>query len=203
MRDEPTLVEQRGRFRIELFWEQHHDWDYSHYGEFCELPYPATSYTAQARNDPKYGPFYVRNPNAWFKERSAYGAPCWKRNGTNNYGWFKLTEHPKEEVVALMESKGMSERMAWQHVLERWADLVVNLGRGDLYAIWMRVEVYFDDELVGESSLGGIEVTGWVNDHYAQELMREYDLIDSAMVEAEAKVEAICKAAIVADNNAA
>ena len=196
-----VTVEEHGPFRIELQYDDDYDFDFSHYGEFCELPYSDKD-RAQAWNDPKGGNFYVRNPKVWRKRDEGLGTDSWVRSGHREYGWFKLAEHPRHEVEYLMKEEGLPEREAWQKALARWPEIIEDLADGNLSAIWISVEVFFNDELIVERSLGGIEVDTFIGDDGAKELAREYEIIDDALRAAEKKIQELCKTAMLADRPA-
>lgn len=195
-----VTVEDHGPFRVVLEYGDDYDCDFSHYGEFCELPGRDRD-EAQARNDPKGGHFYVRNPAVWRKETMRDGNEWWRRLTHREYGWFRLSEHPRHEVEYLM-MEGMPEGEAWQKSLARWPDIVTKLAKGDLSAIWISVNVYFNDKLVGDDSCGGIEVEEFVGEDGAIDLAREYGMIAEAVQEAQKKIEEICKTAMLADRPA-
>lgn len=200
-----VTLEDHGPFRIELEYKEDYEFDFSHYGTFCELPRSINGqfdHSAHAGNDPKGGDFYLRNPLVWKKVDLGNGTPSWHRvRGANYCGWFRLAEHPRHEVEHLMREDGLPEREAWQKTLARWPEIIEDLADGNISAIWMRVEVFFNDELVGEDSLGGIEVDTFIGDDGAKELAREYGIIDDALREAEKKIQELCKTAILADRS--
>ena len=152
----------------------------------------------EARNDPKDGDFYVRNPNAWRKAPSEYGADAWVRVSRHSYGWFKLAEHPRHEVEHLMTG-GTPEREAWKVTLDRLDGLVEKLAAGDLTAVVISVTVYWNDEVVGDTVLGGIETDEYVDEAATVRLAEEHDLIDEALGYAKKKIERACKTAMLAD----
>lgn len=197
------IVEKHGPFRVELEYEDDNDWDFSHYGTFCELPrspHGRFDHSAQAHNDPKGEDFYIRNPNVWKKVDGYDGSPSWVRTQLDaQYGWFKVAEHPRHEVEWLIKEEGLTEREAWKRVLTRLNGIIEDLALGNLSAMLILVEVFFNDELVGDATLGGIEVDKFIGDDGAKELAREHGLIDEAMHEAQKKIEVICKTAMLAD----
>lgn len=192
------VIEENGAFRVELMWDTEHDWDFGHYGTFCELPKHLGADHAQAGNDPTGGDFYIRNPGAWTQRDVGNGTDSWVRVDSRSYGWFKLAEHPKWEVEALMRD-GLTEREAWKKALDRWPRIIEDLARGELYAVWMQVVVFWNDEPVGEATVGGVEVCDYVTEKDAVQLAQEHDLIDVAMYEAEGKIQELCKTAMLAD----
>ncbi len=196
--DRKVVIEDRAPFRIEVECSDDTDWDWSHYGKFCELPGNGPSYRSQARNDPKGGDFYVRNPNVWRKYPSEYGADAWVRENRGSYGWFKLAEHPRHEVEHLMTG-GTPEREAWKVTLDRLDGLVEKLAVGSLTAVVISVTVYWNDEVVGDTVLGGIETDEYVDEAATVRLAEEHDLIDEALGYAKKKIEQACKAAMLAD----
>lgn len=200
-----VTLEDHGPFRVEMEYEEDTDFDFSHYGEFCELPRSINGqfdHSAHAGNDPKDGDFYMRNPAVWQKVPLGNGTDSWYRvRVANHYGWFKLAEHPRHEVKHLMEAEGLPEREAWQKALERWPEIIEDIADGNISAIWIRVEVFWNDELIGEDSLGGIEVRDYVHEDGAIALAREHGLIDDAMREAEKKIQEFCKTAMLADRS--
>lgn len=200
-----VTLEDHGPFRIELEYQEDTDFDFSHYGEFCELPRSITwrfDHSAHAGNDPKGGDFYLRNPTVWQKVTLGNGTDSWHRvRGSNHYGWFKLAEHPRHEVEHLMREDGLPEREAWQKALARWPKIIEDLADGNISAICIIVEVFFNDELVGWDSLGGIEVPGYVHEDGAIALAREYEIIDDALRAAEKKIQELCKTAMLADRS--
>lgn len=199
-----VTLEDHGPFRVELEYDDDHDFDFSHYGEFCELPRSINGqfdHSVHAGNDPKGGDFYMRNPTVWQKVPLGNGTDSWHRvRGANHYGWFKLAEHPRHEVEALMKD-GLPEREAWQKALERWPEIIEDLADGNISAIWISVEVFFNDKPVAERSMGGIEVDTFIGDDGAKELAREYEIINDALRAAEKKIQELCKTAMLADRS--
>jgi hypothetical protein len=200
--DRKVVIEDRAPFRIEVECSDDTDWDWSHYGKFCELPRSLNGqfdHSTQARNDPKGGDFYVRNPQAWMKRDTGNGTDSWVRVGAyNNYGWFKLAEHPRHEVEHLMTG-GTPEREAWKVTLDRLDGLVEKLAAGDLTAVVISVTVYWNDEVVGDTVLGGIETDEYVDEAATVRLAEEHDLIDEALGYAKKKIEQACKTAMLAN----
>jgi hypothetical protein len=198
-----VTLEDHGPFRVELEYDDDHDFDFSHYGEFCELPRSVNGqfdHSVHAGNDPKGGAFYMRNPTVWQKVPLGNGTDSWHRvRGASHYGWFKLAEHPRYEVEHLMKEEGLPEREAWHKTLARWPEIIEDLADGNISAIRINVEVFFNDELVGDRSLGGIEVRDYVHEDGAIALAREYEIINDALRAAEKKIEEICKTAMLAD----
>lgn len=198
-----VILQENGPFRVELDYEQDTDYDFSHYGRFCELP-SRDQEQAQAHNDPKTGKFHIRNPNAWRKSTSAVlGTPSWQRTDLSIYGWFRLAEHPIHEVEALMKEEKLSERDAWRQVLDRWETLVEQLVNNDLIAMWLKVEVYWHDELVGEEAIGGIEAMDHFTEEEAIESAKEHGLIDLALAMAKKEINKMYGVAPTAPNNEA
>ena len=198
--DRKVVIEDRAPFRIEVECSDDTDWDWSHYGKFCELPRNRYGEgPSRPRNDPKGGDFYVRNPNVWRKEAMGNGTPSWLRVTTSSYGWFKLAEHPRHEVEYLMREKGLDERSAWKVTLDRLDGLVEKLAAGDLTAVVISVTVYWNDEVVGDTVLGGIETDEYVDDDDVVRLAEEHDLIGEALGYAQKKIEQACKTAMLAD----
>lgn len=190
MRDKIT-IEERWPFRIELQWAEEPDPDFSHYGKFCEV-YDRERDRAQARNDPKGEDFYLRNPNAWRLEDIGNGTDSWVRVSKNNYGWFRLAEHPKHEVEYLMKEGRLTEREAWHQVLSRWNDLVEKLADGQLYHVWVGVQVFWNGEIVGEDSLGGIEIDEYLDEERMIDLAREHGVVEVALGMAQKKITKEC-----------
>jgi hypothetical protein len=196
--DRKVVIEDRAPFRIEVECSDDTDWEFSHYGRFCELPGNGPSYQRQAGNDPKVGDFYVRNPQAWMKTGAGNGTDSWVRVNSRSYGWFKLAEHPRHEVEHLMTG-GTPEREAWKVTLDRLGELVEKVAKGDLFAVVISVTVYWNDEVVGDTVLGGIEADEYVDEAAMVQLANEHDLIDEALGYAKKKIEQACKAAMLAD----
>jgi hypothetical protein len=200
--DRKVVIEDRAPFRIEVECSDDTDWEFSHYGKFCELPRSLNGqfdHSTQARNDPKDGDFYVRNPNVWRKEAMGNGTPSWLRATTSSYGWFKLAEHPRHEVEYLMKEEGLDERSAWRKTLDRLESLIANLASGNMSAVVISVTVYWNDEVVGDTVLGGIETDEYVDSDDVVRLANEHDLIDEALGYAKKKIEQACKTAMLAD----
>jgi len=192
------LVMENGGFRVELEWYDDNGWDFSHYGSFCELERNRYGEgPAKPNNDPKGGDFYIRNPQAWTKAAVGNGTDSWVRADRRSYGWFKLTEHPRHEVEYLMKEKGLSEREAWAHVLDRLDTLVENLA-ANTYALVINVEVFWGDELVGDATCGGIEVDGYAGDEEVIALAHDHDLISEALGYGQQKVNKMCAEAMKA-----
>lgn len=199
--DRKVVIEDRAPFRIEVQCSYDNDWEFSLYGKFCELERNRYGVgPRRPRNDPKGGDFYIRNPQVWVKRDIGNGTDSWARVGSyNNYGWFKLAEHPRHEVEYLMKENGLDERSAWQTTLDRLDGLVDKLAAGDLTAVVISVTVYWNDEVVGDTVLGGIETDEYVDEAAMVQLANEHDLIDEALGYAQKKIEQACKTAMVAD----
>jgi hypothetical protein len=199
---EVIVIEDRPPFRIEIEYLRDDGWDFSHYGEFCELPrsvHGQFDHSTQARNDPKGGDFYIRNPQVWRKEGTGNGTPSWLRVNNRSHGWFKLAEHPRHEVEWLIENEGLSERDAWQKVLTRRDKTIEKLASGDLYALAIMVRVYWHDEMVGDATLGGVETDVYDSEDIVRSLAAENGMIDEALGYAQKHIENVCKTAMLAD----
>jgi hypothetical protein len=94
---------------------------------------------------------------------------------------------------------GTPEREAWKVTLDRLGELVEKVAKGDLFAVVISVTVYWNDEVVGDTVLGGIEADEYVDEAAMVQLANEHDLIDEALGYAKKKIEQACKAAMLAD----
>lgn len=191
-------LEDRIPFRISLTWSHDNDFDFSHYGTFCEAYGSSNWDAAYVYNNPKSGDFYIRNPEAWWKDDVGNGTDSWLRRGRSaagQYGWFRLAEHPRHEVEWLMKNENLDERTAWRKVLDRWEELVQKLVNNDISAIVVTVEVFWNNESIAVESLGGIEVDCGIDTPEVVELAREHDLLGQALAEAQRYIDNVCKGA--------
>jgi len=180
-------------FQTVICWNSDPDWDFDHYGKFCELP-GDVNVTARWKNDPNGGDFYIRYPPSWRKVNN-----IWQRVRLDLWGWFKLAQHPREAVRWSVENEGADEREAWQAELDRLRRLVCDLGDAKIHAIWIRVEVRWRGRAVGLESLHSVEMeNGWPDEDEVERTAREHGLLEAAWRQAKEKIGKICAAAMVA-----
>lgn len=189
-----VIVDETGPFRVELDYEEDDDFIHSNYGSFCELP-SRDQLDGDPKNSPDCGVFHVRNPGAWRKRVSpVLMTETWERGDLSVYGWFALAEHPKWEVADLVRG-GMSEEDAWRKVLARWEGIIQRLANNEIVSMYLKAEVYWNDELIGEEAIGGVEARCFPDGKGAIDLAREHGIIEAAMAEAQKHIEKHCKSA--------
>lgn len=156
-------------FLVVISYDYDGDFDFSHYGEFCEV------------NGFSHKDFVLRNPNCWRKVDQGNGTDSWERTSFREYPFFKLTNHPQDEVDWYMKNENMPEREAWQKVLDRERKLLRKLIDGSLFAIVVRVDVWKAGIPLGKAEIHGYEVEDYVRLEDVADAVSGNALIDEAM----------------------
>lgn len=167
-------------FQLRASWDYDESYDFSHYGSFCE------------ERSIGHKDFAIRNPNAWRKRDLGNGTDSWVRVENRCYGWFKLENHPKDEVEWYMKNENMPEREAWQKVLDRERETVQKLADGDLFGIIVKVSAYREGVELGCAVISGVEVENYVKDEDVFAALSDHGLVEEAVEEAKKTLKDLC-----------
>lgn len=176
-----------GPFRVEVQWQPDDDWGFTDFGHFCETG-RRYGEDVRVRNDPTGGDFYLRSPGAWRKADIGNGTDSWVRADRSVYGWFKLADHPRHEVAAVMQTEGLTEREAWQKVLDRLNEYVAKIANNEITMVDVIVEAYWGNLRVGHVRCA-VESESYITNEKMLALVRENDLIDEVLAEAQANFQ--------------